>query len=1020
MICRKCGIQNSIDAKYCLSCGEPLETETTQSIPLERDKITPGQLIINKRFKVLRQIGRGGMGEIFLAEDVKLKRKVAVKSILKNALNDRASKTRFLREAQTASQLDHPNICTIYEIYDEAERDYIVMQYIDGVTLDHIIDLGHLSISKVIDIAAQLCDGMIEANSKHIIHRDIKPSNIMVDKKGVVKILDFGLAKFRDKSIVKENGMVDSNLTEQGIVLGTVSYISPEQARGQTLDQGTDIFSTGIVLYEMLEGKNPFVDEEQITTLFNVIHNEVEFNGKDLPEELKKIVLQCLEKDKTKRYNDFVQLKTDLLHLRAGLAQAKLGIPADGRTEKIVHEEQEKLLLEIQKSTDKENLGDLVYRIKKFKAYTEPISTARKNKFTNLVLPVLFLLILVSIYFFIIKKGRAGVQVESGKQFYIYLHEFENKTAEPDLSQKFNYLLGQALNQFDRFKAIDSEAIPAHSRNNKIEENLMQLKEKFDIAYELKGRISKDKGFYVIDADLVSFEKQDDKGGNVQIMEKPITGTGQGLDSLLTIQVDMVVDRVYSILFANQGETREIKKMSAIYGSDWQKFSEIYRGHYYLKKLETAKAEKHLLQGADTPAAQYFLAQVYDFRGDRAKAMTEITYAVQRSDDLTKPLRLKVFALQARLRFAFQEEIKNLAALVESFPFSKEVFFDMGEAYFQHRCPLQAIPYYEKTLALDNYDSRAINHLAYCHSFTGNHDRAIQLFEEYNNLDMTANSFDSLGDGYFYKGDLVYAEQFKQNAVRMDENSVPYSYTTLADIYIMKAEYEKAKIALDNYYRVKNDPDAAARIYAGRAFIYYENREYEKALPAIEHSLELVDSADIKNESGEAHWLKGLILVASNKLAESKKELEWLAAFKNKYRLSPDNFSQSYKYLLHLQALLQEQEAKLDEAQNTFKALLAMKEKLSFWTYFNYQFFHSEYAKFLCRKKSHEQALAEIETCLKFNQNYIPALWIKTEICEKMKNKDAANKIYKKIKELYGASTEKNFLRNRLHLEIKY
>ncbi|MCI0470192.1 MAG: hypothetical protein L0Y73_00875, partial [Candidatus Aminicenantes bacterium] len=582
-------------------------------------------------------------------------------------------------------------------------------------------------------------------------------------------------------------------------------------------------------------------------------------------------------------------------------------------------------------------------------------------------------------------------------------------------SKKFNYLLAQALNQFDRFKTIDSEALPAHSRNNEADENLMQLKEKFDIEYELKGKISKDKGFYVIDADLISFEKADDKGGQVQKIEKPITGTGQGLDSLLTIQVDMIADRVTGILFANQGETREIKKMSAVYGSDWQKFSGIYLGHYYLKKLETAKAEKHLLPAADTPAAQYLLAQVYDFRGDRAKAMTGIINAVRHIEDLTKPLQLRVLALQARLRFSFQEEIENLAALVESFPFSKEVFFDMGEAYFQHRCPLAAIPYYEKTLALDRYDSRAINHLAYCYSFTGDHDRAIQLFEEYNNLDMTANSFDSLGDGYFYKGDLVYAEQFKQNAVRMDENSVPYSYTTLADIYILKAEYQKAKTALDNYCRVKHDPDAEARNHATRAFIFYENREYEKALQAVDRSLAAVDSDDIKNDSGEAHWLKGLILAAANKLPESKRELEWLTAFKNKYRLSPENFSQSYKYLLHLQALLQEKEARIDEAQNTFKALLAIKEKLSFWTYFNYQFFHTEYAKFLCRRKSHTQALEEIETCLKFNRNYIPALWVETEICEKMKNKDEVNKIYKKIKELYGDSTEKNFLRDRLH-----
>ncbi len=1014
MICNECGAKNAVDAKFCNSCGEGLDTDATKVISGKIDKTLSGKLIINNRFKILKKIGKGGMGEIFLAEDVKLKRKVAVKSILKSALTDPASKARFLREAQTASQLDHTNICTIYEIYDEAERDYIVMQYIDGITLNHIIKLESLSLRKILDIAIQICDGMMEANSKKIIHRDIKPANIMVDKKGIVKLLDFGLAKFRDKSVVKENGMVDSNLTERGIVLGTVSYISPEQARGQALDQKTDIFSFGIVLYEMLEGKNPFLDEEQIGTLYNVINKEVEFT-REIPEELEKIVCKALKKDKEKRYADFSQLKTDLEEFRTRYARLREGIAPDGRTEKIDHHEQERLLKEIQKSTDQENLGDIVYRIKRFKAYTEPIASTKKSRIKYFLLPALLMLVAASIYFFVIKQGQDLPLIKHDKNFYIYLHNFENNTREKGVAQKFNYLLRESLNQFERFKVIDSEAIPSRSRGEKIAENLTRLKEKFNIEYELKGAINKDRGFYNIDARLISFTKQEEKSDAAKRIEKPITSTGQDPDSFLTIQVDMITSRVYSIFFSEKGKTVEIKKMSKIFGSNWQNFSSLYSGYQYLKKLESSKAERQLLKVKNTPAAKYFLAELYNFTGDRAKALRMIIEMAGQMNELTGPFKLRVEALQARLRFDFPEEINRLKALKNCFPFSKEAFFDMGEAYFQHRNPSEAIPFYEKALELDEHYSKAINHLAYCLSFTGNHDRAIQLFEEYNNLDKTANSFDSLGDGYFYKGELSFAEQFKQNAVKMDENSVPYSYTTLADIYILRAEYEKAKEALNHYHRVKKDDQSKARITSTEAFILYKDRQYEKALKKINQALVTFDSDDIKNDTGEAHWLKGLISLTLNKIDESKHELEWLQKFKDKYSLSPDNFSESYKYLLHLQALIREREGNPDEAGKIFNSLLEMKEKLSFWTYFHYQFFHTEYAKFLVRQKAFREALEEIETCLEFTANYIPALWIKAEILEKMANKaDEKEAIYRKIKDLYGDSQEKNYFRKRL------
>ena len=1008
MICEKCGAKNVKDAKFCKACGENLEASSAKIDSQISRQIDPGTLIISERFKVLKKLGKGGMGEIFLAEDVKLKRKIAVKSILKTALADPTAKDRFLREAQTASQLDHPNICTMYEIYQEDERDYIVMQYIDGLTLNHIIQVERLSIRKILDIATQVCDGMIEANSKKIIHRDIKPANIMIDKKGTVTILDFGLAKFRDKSVVKENGMVDSNLTERGIVLGTVSYISPEQARGQNLDQRSDLFSFGIVLYEMLEGKNPFLDEEQIGTLYNVINKEVEFSRRDIPEELQRIVLKTLEKNQKKRYDNFTRLKEDLEAFKVRCAQLKAGSGDTFTTERIDQKELQVMQEEIEKSTDKENLGDIVYKIKKFKAYTDTVPSTKKNKLKYMLFPVILILAALAAYFLLTNGDDTPWIIN--EDFYIYIHKFENKKGvTPAVAEKINYLLKQSLNQFDRFKAIDIEAVPTGLRAKDIEENLALLKEKFNIEFELEGTLTRDKNFYNIDAKLVYYDEKKKKK-----IKKPITGTGEYLSSFLTIQVDTISSGVYNRFSHAKGEGLQVKKVSKIYGAQWRKFSNFFTGNNYLKRLELSAAEKYLQKAADLPAAKYLLARLYNFRGDRIKAHRLILELMTRAEEFTDPLKWRIQALASRLSFNFPEEIKNLEQLKDSFPFSKEVFYDMGEAYFQHRLPLEAIPFYEAALDLDPQYTMAINHLAYCHSFSGNHARASELFNEYKELDNTANSYDSLGDGYFYSGDLINAENFKKRAVQDDEQSVPYSYTGLADIYILKAEYKKARAALDDYYRVKKDNQAQARVTAVRAFILYLEGKYAEALKNVKKSLEVFDSDDINTDTGEAHWLKGLILLELNKVEECKNELEWLNRFKEKYNLSTDNFFKPYKYFLHLTALLYEKEGNIDRAGKTFAALLDMKHKLSFYTYFHYQFFHTRYAEFLSRNGKQAEALEQIEKCLEFNQNYIPALWVKAGILEKKKDRSGSAAVYSKIKELYGQSNEKNRLRKLL------
>lgn len=1021
MKCLKCNTENAGDSSFCKKCGQALpELESSDEVTMVSDHVHIDQFIANNRFRVLKRLGQGGMGEVLLAEDVKLKRKVAIKSIIKSSSNEKSARLRFLREAQTASQLDHPNICTIYEIYEDESQDksFIIMQFVDGVTLGQIIAMKRLNTDRILDISIQTCSGMIEAHAKDVIHRDIKPGNIMVDYKGVVKILDFGLAKFRDSDIFKDNGEVDSNLTEKGFVLGTVAYISPEQARGKSLDQRSDIFSFGLVLFEMLEGRNPFKAEDQIETLYNVLNKEVEFTH-DIPDELKRIVRKTLQKDREDRYTDFQSLKKDLESFKNRLAKTQDHKEEPGATEIINVKEQAEMLGQIQKTSDIENLAQMVYRIKKYKASTERVLSTKRKKWRLLWIIPLLILISTASYFWLTSK-QPTQPVKQDKLFYVYLHPFENNTQDKKLKafpEMLDFLLMESLNQFPLFKVINKEAaLPIAATGPDLDQvDLGLLKKRFNIHYVLSGKISNQGDVFTIDADLKPIET-----GQPSIS---ITASGSGLDSILKTQIDLVTRRVHSGIFPEKDKNTLVKKTSRLFGSNWDKFTQFFEALQYYKKVKYGMAEIFFLKAPDMLISKFYLAHLYYFDGDRKKALEMINEIFPSIDKLPRSMQLKIKAIKARLNFQFKAEIVCLEELKNEFPFSKEAFFELGEAHFHHANPDEAIKYYLNALELDSKYSPALNHLGYCYSYIGDHENSIRAFENYRNLDDSPNSFDSLGDGYFYSGYLDDSLAMKKSAAAPDKDKqvISYPYQTIADIFILKALYLNAQDALKKYTQIEDEEkDAIAYADAKNAFIFYERQKFNDALTAIDNSLKNHDSKDIKDNTAERHWLKGLILLAQNKLDECKKELAWLDEFKNNYKLDQDNFNAGLKFYIHLDALIAEHEGRFSSADNLFKTLIKMKPKLSYWiTYYNYQFFHTEYAKYLARNQKFEPALQEIDTCLSFNPNYTPALWLKADTLHKLNRVDQALQTYERISEIYGDSNEENYLRNLLKMQLE-
>ncbi|HJZ13472.1 MAG TPA: serine/threonine-protein kinase, partial [Acidobacteriota bacterium] len=305
----------------------PAVARVADMIEVESKKLEAGKCF--GHYEIIKQIGEGGMGEVYLAKDKKLDRKVAIKILNEEFSQDESNLQRFVSEAKAASALNHPNILTIYEFGEAEDARFIVSEYIEGKTLREIIRESRLRLPEILDISTQTTGALSAAHKAHLVHRDIKPENIMIRPDGYVKVLDFGLAKLvqqKNKPILSlEEPTVRRDLTAKGVIVGTVNYMSPEQAKGERVDERTDTFSIGVLVYEMLAGKPPFESGNAIETIASMLNKEPVPLSRQTPPEIERIINKALRKDRDERYETAKDLLIDLKDVRQNLEfQSKL------------------------------------------------------------------------------------------------------------------------------------------------------------------------------------------------------------------------------------------------------------------------------------------------------------------------------------------------------------------------------------------------------------------------------------------------------------------------------------------------------------------------------------------------------------------------------------------------------------------------------------------------------------------------------------------------------------------------
>jgi len=826
MKCPKCHFDNPEDSSFCSKCGTRIQPSSaeipvsqTETLKTQIKELTTGSTFAG-RYQVIEELGKGGMGRVYKVFDTKIKEKIALKLIRPGITLDEETIERFGTEIRLARKIIHKNVCRMFDLGEFEGTHFITMEYVHGDDLKAVIrKFGQLSPGQALAIAKQVCEGLEEAHRLGIVHRDLKSQNIMIDEEGNARIMDFGIAR----------SLKGKGITGPGIIVGTPEYMSPEQVEGKELDKRSDIYSLGLILYEMVTGRVPFEGDTPFTV--GVKHKSEKPQdpkqlNPNLPDDLSQVILKCLEKDKADRFQSAAELEADLAKIEKGIPTTQREVPKPGRLtsrEITVTFRLKKLLWPVVVAVAMVLIGLGAWRI----LHRQRIVTAPKIE--NSIAIISF-------------------QNQTGDKSYDYLQEAIPNLLISGLEQSgVPYVvtwerLEDLLKQLGRpdVKTIDKELGFRLCRMEGVESIVL-------------GSFVKAENTFVTDVKVLDVESKK--------LLKSASARGEGVASILRSQIDELCLSVAEGLgLAKQKMDLEKLRVSGVTTDSMEAYQHYLRGKENYRKFYFQEAaedfEKAVAIDPEFAIAYEELSWTYAYLGRWNELNNAIKKAKQNASKATEKERLYIEASYANFIEANDEKYLNiLQELSQKYPKEKYIYILLAEyyAYYAGGDYQKSLEVIQKALALDPEYGEAHNRIGYAYIGLKEYDKAVRHFEKYVALNpRDPNPLDSLGDAYFFLGRLDDALASYTKAVTLKPDFF-VTYPKIAYIYALKENYTKALELIDRRLAAASAPAGQISWLRWKAFYSFWLGSIDLCLSHLKKTIEFAASQGMGTT--EDNWL---------------------------------------------------------------------------------------------------------------------------------------------------------------------